>query len=102
MVAGWDGDRLVDPSYVAARESATAFGPRLATEAARRGALEVERWEGSVTRRSLAILRPALILADGAAWIWSLADEYVDQRIEASDFYHAAEHLAPVATACLP
>ena len=102
MVAGWDGTRLVAPSYVAARESATIFGPRLATEAARRGALEVERWEGSVTRRSLAILRPALILADGAVWIWNLADEYVDQRIEVSDFYHAAEHLAAVATACFP
>ena len=30
------------------------------------------------------------------------ADEYVDQRIEVSDFYHAAEHLAAVATACFP
>jgi hypothetical protein len=102
MVAGWDGARLVAPSYVAAREPATAFGPRLATEAARRGALEVERWEGSVTRRGLAVLRPALILADGAVWIWNLADEYVDQRIEVSDFYHAAEHLAAVAAACFP
>jgi hypothetical protein len=102
MVAGWDGQRLVAPSYVAAREPATAFGPRLATEAARRGALEVERWEGSVTRRGLAILRPALVLADGAVWIWNLADEYVDQRIEVSDFYHAAEHLATVAAACFP
>jgi hypothetical protein len=102
MVAGWDGDHLVAPSYVAAREPAMTFGPRLATEAARRGALEVERWEGSVTRPGLAILRPALILADGAIWIWNLADEYVDQRIEVSDFYHAAEHLADVATACFP
>ena len=102
MVAGWDGDRLVAPSYVAARETATDFGPRLATEAARRGALDVERWEGSVTRRGLAILRPALILADGATWIWNLADEYVDQRIEAADYYHAAEHLATAATACFP
>jgi hypothetical protein len=100
MVAGWDGDRLVAPSYVAARETTTAFGPRLATEAARRGALDVERWVGSVTRRSLAILRPALILADGAVWIWNLADEYIDQRIEVSDFYHAAEHLATAAAAC--
>ncbi|HJR50595.1 MAG TPA: UPF0236 family protein [Gemmatimonadales bacterium] len=102
MVAGWDDDHLVAPSYVAAREPAATFGPRLATEAARRGALEVERWEGSVTRRSLAILRPALILADGAVWIWNLADEYVDQRIEVADFYHAAEHLANVAAACFP
>jgi len=102
MVAGWDGDRLVAPSYVAARESAAVFGPRLATEAARRGALEIERWEGGITRRGLAMLRPALILADGAAWIWNLADEYVDQRIEVSDFYHAAEHLSAVAAACFP
>jgi hypothetical protein len=102
MVAGWDGARLVAPSYVAAREAATDFGSRLATEAARRGALEIERWEGGVTRRGLAILRPALILADGAVWIWNLADEYVDQRIEVSDFYHAAEHLATVATAGFP
>jgi hypothetical protein len=102
MITGWDGDRLVAPSYVAAREPAAAFGPRFATEAARRGALEIERWEGGITRRGLAILRPALILADGAAWIWNLADTYVDQRIEVSDFYHAAEHLAAVATACFP
>jgi hypothetical protein len=102
MVAGWEGDRLVAPSYVAAREPSTDFGPRLATEAARRGALEIERWEGGITRRGLAMLRPALILADGAVWIWSLADEYVDQRIEVSDFYHAAEHLADVAAACCP
>jgi hypothetical protein len=88
MVAGWNGARLVAPSYVAARE------------AARRGALEIERWEGGITRRGLAMLRPALILADGAVWIWNLADEYVDQRIEVSDFYHAAEHLATAATAC--
>ncbi len=100
MVAGWAGARLVAPSYVAAREPAAAFGPRLATEAARRGALAIERWEGGVTSRGLAILRPALILADGAVWIWNLADEYVDQRIEVSDFYHAAEHLAAAATAC--
>jgi hypothetical protein len=102
MVAGWDDDRLVAPSYVAARESAAVFGPRLATEAARRGALEIDRWAGGVTGRGLAILRPAAILADGALWIWNLADEYVDQRIEVSDFYHAAEHLHAAATACFP
>jgi Uncharacterised protein family (UPF0236) len=102
MVAGWQDDRLVSPSYVAARESAAVFGPRLATEAARRGALEIDRWEGGVTGRGLAVLRPAIILADGALWIWTLADEYVDQRIEVSDFYHAAEHLHAVATACFP
>jgi hypothetical protein len=99
MVAGWEDGRLVAPSYVAAREPAETFGPRLATEAARRGALEIDRWEGGVTGRGLAILRPAAILADGALWIWNLADEHFDQRIEISDYFHAAEHLFTAAAA---
>jgi hypothetical protein len=102
LAAGWADDTLVAPSYVAARESAEAFGRRLATEAARRGALEIERWAGGVTGRGLAILRPAAILGDGAAWIWNLADEYVDQRIEVVDVYHAVQHLAAAAQACFP
>jgi hypothetical protein len=102
MVAGWEDDRLVTPSYVAAREAAAVFGPRLATAAARRGALEIDRWEGGVTGRGLAVLRPAAILADGALWIWGLAEESGDQRIEVSDFYHAAEHLHAAAVAGFP
>jgi len=39
LVADWQADRLVSASYVAARETATSFAPRLGTEAARR-----ERW----------------------------------------------------------
>ena len=65
MVAGWDRDRQVAPSYVAARASATDFGPRLATEAARRGALEVERWEGV----SLAAVSPS----SARPWSWPMA-----------------------------
>lgn len=99
MVAGWEDDRLVGPSYVAARESVSTFGPRLATEAARRGALTIDRWAGGVTGRGLAILRPAMVLGDGATWIWGLADEYIDQRVEVVDFWHAGEHLHKAATA---
>ena len=43
MVAGWEGYRLIAPSYAAARKAAIDFGPRLATEAARWGAQKVER-----------------------------------------------------------
>jgi hypothetical protein len=99
MVAGWEEDRLVAPSYIAAREPASAFGPRLATEAARRGALEIDRWAGGVTGRGLAILRPTMLLGDGAPWIWGLADEYFDQRIEAVDLWHASQHLYDTAHA---
>ena len=37
MVAGWDDDRLVAPSCVAAREPSTDFGPRRAASVASRG-----------------------------------------------------------------
>ena len=99
LVAGWEDGRLQRPSYVAAREPAEAFGARLLGEAARRGGLEIVRWAGGVTGRGLAILREALILGDGAAWIWKLADDHWTDRIDVVDFYHASEHLASMAQA---
>ncbi len=93
-----DGD-LQAPSYVAAREDAAAFGPRLLAEAARRGALEVAAWEGTVAQPGLAQLRPVEVLGDGAAWIWALAADHFGERTEVVDFYHAAEHLWTVARA---
>jgi hypothetical protein len=99
LVAGWEDGRLQRPSYVAAREPAETFGPHLVGEAARRGGLEIARWAGGVTGRGLAILREALILGDGAAWIWKLADDHWIDRIDVVDFYHASEHLAAVAQA---
>lgn len=99
LVAGWEGDELHEPSYVAARESAERFGTRVAAEAARRGALEVERWHGGVTGRGLAVLRPVEVLGDGAAWIWAVADEHFAERIEVVDAYHAGQHLHAAAQA---
>jgi hypothetical protein len=98
LVAGWVDGQLQAPSYVAQRASPEQFGPRLLTEAARRGALEVVDWDGPPLDRSAAVLRAVLILADGAPWIWNLAGE----RIEIVDFYHAAEHLGTVAKALHP
>ena len=91
---------LLAPSYVAARLGAEAFGPRWLAEAARRGALEVLGWEpppagtpAALALPSLARLRHALILGDGAPWIWALAAEHFGQRTEVIDWYHATEHL---------
>jgi hypothetical protein len=84
---------------VAAREDAAAFGPRLLTEAARRGALEVIRWEGPRTGTGLAVLRRVVVLGDGAVWIWHLAAEHFGERIEIVDCYHASEHLWALAHA---
>jgi hypothetical protein len=99
LVAGWQDDQLRAVSYVAAREPAERFGARLAAEAARRGALEVVRWTGPVTGRGLAVLRPVQILGDGAPWIWNLAAERFDARIETVDFWHANQHLQAAAVA---
>jgi hypothetical protein len=46
LVGAWQHGELVDVSYVAARETASSFAPRLGTEAARRGALDVVGWRG--------------------------------------------------------
>jgi hypothetical protein len=99
VVGGAAAGQVLAPSYVAARESAEAFGPRLLAEAARRGALEVVRWEGGVSGRGLAVLRPVHVVGDGAAWIWNLAADHFGERTEAVDFYHAAEHVWTVARA---
>ena len=99
LVAGWADEELRAPSYVAAREPAEAFGARLAAEAARRGALEIVRWQGEVTGRGLAVLRTTALYGDGAAWIWNLADERFDARIEVVDPYHAYQHLHAAARA---
>jgi hypothetical protein len=99
LVGGWEGAALRAPSYVAAREPAGRFGARLAAEAARRGALAIERWEGGLTGRGLAVLRAAALYGDGAAWIWALADERFDARVEAVDPYHAYQHLHAAAKA---
>jgi hypothetical protein len=99
LVAGCVEGLLQAPSYVAAREEAAAFGPRLLTEAARRGALEVVRWAGPRTGAGLAVLRPVVVLGDGAVWIWHLAAEHFGERVEIVDFYHASEHVWALAQA---
>lgn len=99
VIGGAQDGELTAASYVAAREPAELFGRRLLTEAARRGALEVVRWEGGVRGRGLAVLRPVHVVGDGAPWIWNLAAEHFGERTEAVDFYHAAEHVWAVARA---
>lgn len=99
VVGGVVDGAVTAPSYVAAQEPADAFGPRLLAEAARRGGLEVVRWEGPLTRPGLAVLRLVHVVGDGAPWIWNLAADHFGERTEAVDFYHAAEHVWTAARA---
>ena len=99
VVGGVVDGTVTAARYVAARESAEVFGPRLLAETARRGALAVVRWEGPLTRPGLAVLPPVHVVGDGAHWLWTLAAAHFGQRTEAVAFYHAAEHVWTVARA---
>ena len=98
VVGGWQHGQLQQASYVAARETAPAFAPRLGAEAARRGALDVVKWhpwDGTP-----AELRPVVVLGDGAKWIWEhVATLFGDERTEIVDWYHASEHIWTAAKA---
>jgi hypothetical protein len=116
VVGGWTGRRpaahLTATSYVAARETATVFAPRLGTEATRRGALDVIGWEqpsgvdprlAGVPGPALAVLRSVVVLGDGARWIWEdVAPLFAAERTEIVDWFHAAEHVWALATALYP
>ena len=65
-------------TYVGAIEEAVAFGARIYTEAARRGATRAPR---------------LVVLGDGAPWIWGIAAEHFHQAIQIVDLYHARQRL---------
>ena len=45
---------------------------------------------------------PSSIPADGAAWIWGIADRHFPQSTQIVDWYHARQHLAEAAQARFP
>lgn len=69
-------------SYVGAIETAEVFGLRIYSEAERRGLEQAQR---------------VIVLGDGAAWIWKIAEEHFPGAIEIVDLYHARQHVAELA-----
>lgn len=43
-----------------------------------------------------------VFIADGAAWIWHLVEQYYPNAIQIVDWYHACAYLAPIAQAAFP
>jgi hypothetical protein len=74
----------VDLSYVADVVCAEAFGPLVWREAVRR----------SVTAQS-----PLVVIGDGAAWIWNIADTYFPGAVQIVDWYHASQYVWQAAAA---
>ena len=69
-------------SYVGAIETAEEFGPRIYSEAVRRGLYQAQL---------------VVVLGDGSPWIWGIAEEHFPGAIQIVDLYHAREHLAHLA-----
>lgn len=74
-------------SYVAAIETAEAFGLRLYTEAWRRG------WSRAQKK---------VVIGDGAIWIWNLADPHFPSAVQIVDLYHARQHLWDLSAKLFP
>lgn len=85
-----EGRPLRDPqstTYLASFESAEAFGLSMLKEARLRGLGKAEK---------------AVVIGDGAHWIWRQAGMNFPAAIQILDYYHAREHLGVLAEAVFP
>jgi hypothetical protein len=86
-VPGPKGDEGVRRcAYVASMEGVDTFAPLVFLLAQQSG---------------YAFAGEKIVLADGAAWIWTLAASQFPDSIEIVDFFHASEHLWTIARAWL-
>lgn len=58
-----------------------------------------EQLHAEALRRGLGQAAGALVIADGAVWIWRLADDRFKDARQRLDFYHAVQHLVAVGRA---
>jgi hypothetical protein len=58
-----------------------------------------EQLHAEALRRGLGQAAGALVIGDGAVWIWRLADDRFPDARQRLDFYHAVQHLAAVGRA---
>ena len=58
-----------------------------------------EQLHAEALRRGLGQAAGALVIGDGAVWLWRLADDRWPQARQRLDFYHAVQHLAAVGRA---
>jgi len=58
-----------------------------------------EQLHAEALRRGLGQAAGVLVIADGAVWIWRLADDRFKDARQRLDFYHAVQHLAAVGRA---
>ncbi|MCK5922221.1 MAG: ISKra4 family transposase [Methylococcales bacterium] len=54
---------------------------------------------GSGVAHDAQLAHELVVLGDGADWIWNLVDEHFPKAVQILDWFHASEHLMPVAQA---
>jgi hypothetical protein len=80
-------------SYSAALESASALDT-----AAQRSPFAQRVWR-EATRRRFCQARRRVVLGDGAAWIWNIADDQFPEAVQIVDRFHAKQHLSDLGKA---
>ena len=73
--------------YVATREPAADFGQDWYDLATATG----------IYHNEISLEEEVVVIGDGAAWIWNLADEYFPGAVEILDYMHAKSHLYDIA-----
>jgi hypothetical protein len=58
-------------------------------------------WALAVTHE-VPTAKQSSVTADGAEWIWNVADDYFPDSAQIVDWYHATQHLADAAQALFP
>lgn len=84
---------LTEHAHAAQTHYTAAFGGKAAFATAL-WALAVEQ--------DIPTAQDSCVCADGAAWIWSVADEYFPVSRQIVDWFHAAQHLAQAASGLYP
>lgn len=79
--------RLDQPSYCVRRGEPEAFAALLWQEAVRRGVLHAEE---------------VVVLGDGSAWIWGIAERHFAGATQILDWYHASSYVWAAASAIWP
>ena len=77
----------VNMAYTAVLGAAHEFGPQL--------------WE-LAWRHGVPTAADSSVTADGAEWIWNLAQDYFPDSVPIVDWYHACEHVAAAAAELYP
>ena len=80
--------RPSSPRYIASQSEAADFGQQLAALATQTGIYQDEKTIDT---------EEVVVIGDGAAWIWNLADEHFPNATEVVDYMHAKSHLHEIA-----